>query len=138
MGNGFLQDIETVIQREQGVFAESHNQRLFFGAQNGRVGLFRTHRRILHLASLLPLGDGLRVEAILLCQASYARLTCLNCATDCRCRSGAAVEYLYHNCSFCTVETVPLYSGTIHLMTSGQVAERRTLKTESDGPYFSR
>src|SRR5664279_4237589 len=100
------------------MFAERHNQYLFFGTQNSRVGLFRPHRRITDIEPLLPLGDSLGIDAVLLRQASYARLTILDRSTDCLCRSGASVKYLYHTCSFCVAETVPLYSGTIHLRDS--------------------
>src|SRR5690242_18677901 len=118
MGNRFLQDVKAVIEWEQGVFTESDNQGFLFGTQHRRLDLFGSHRSILNVRPLPPLGDGFGIDPILLRQASYARLTCLNCATNCLCRSGATVEYLCHSCSFSRADTVPLYSGTIHLISS--------------------
>jgi hypothetical protein len=52
---------------------------------------FWTHGRTLNMVTLLPLGNRLGVDAVLFCQASYARLTTLDCSTHCLCRGGATV-----------------------------------------------
>src|SRR5690606_39558695 len=85
------------------------------GGGGRRMGLFGSHRRVLNRRSVLPFDNGFGIDTVLSRQTSYARLTILDCTTDCLCRSGASVKYLSHNCSFCIAVTVPLYSGTIQL-----------------------
>jgi hypothetical protein len=75
VGNGFLQDVEAVIQWEQGVSAKGADQRFFLGTQHRRVRLLWTHMGILNVRPFTPLGNRLGINAVLLRQASYARLT---------------------------------------------------------------
>ncbi len=89
--NGLLQGIQAVIQRQQGMATKSNDQRFFLDCQYCRTDVFWSHRLILHLRPLLPLGNRLRVDPLLLCQRPYARLTVLYCATDCLSRARAAV-----------------------------------------------
>ncbi len=80
------------------------------------MDLFRSPGGILNVRTLPPFGNRLRIDTLLSGHAPYARLTSLNCSTYCLCRSGSAMDYLYHNCSFSILDTVPLYSGTKHLV----------------------
>jgi hypothetical protein len=73
------------------MFTKGNNQRFFFSAQNCRARLLGTNSGILHISALLPLGNSVSIDTTLFRQASYARLRSLDCATDCRCRSGAAM-----------------------------------------------
>jgi hypothetical protein len=58
-GNGFLQDVETIDQREQGMFAERDDQGFFFRCSKRSSVAIWTHRGILNISTLTPLGDGL-------------------------------------------------------------------------------
>ena len=62
------QCVETVIQRQERVLAKGHHHRFFFRAQHGRARRFGPHRRIAHRRASFPLGDGLRIDAVLLGQ----------------------------------------------------------------------
>ena len=64
MRDAGLQGIETVVERQQGVFAEGDTHRLLLGAENARSDLLRSHRRIGDDVTLPPLGHPLRVETI--------------------------------------------------------------------------
>ena len=54
------------------------------------------------------------VEAHDVTEKFGSRLAVLDCSTYSRCRSGASVKYLSHNCSFCIVGTVRQYFVTKH------------------------
>lgn len=73
------------------MLAESDADGFLVFAQQGGMWLLRPHPGIGGGRSLLPLGDGLRVDAVPPGQNPYARLTMLYRATDRLCRAGAAV-----------------------------------------------
>src|SRR6266404_5536036 len=95
-----LQSIEAIIERQERVAAESDDDRLLLDRQHRGLRTFRAGRQIGDRAALLPLGDGLWVDAVALGQRPQARLTMLYRSTDCLCRRGAAVENLAHSASF--------------------------------------
>jgi hypothetical protein len=64
------------------------------------MDLFGTHRHIVNKLTPFPFGNCLWVETMAPGQRCYALLTALYCATNCPCRSGAAMWYLSHSCSF--------------------------------------
>ena len=63
-------------------------------------GSFGPGRQIGDRGPLLPLGDGLLVDAVALGQRPQARLTMLYRSTDRLCRRGAPMENLAHSASF--------------------------------------
>jgi len=91
MRNGGLQGVEAIIQRQQRVLAERDDERLVLDAQYRRENILGTCRQILRRRALLPLGDGLLVDAVALGQDPQALLTMLYRSTDRRCRAGAPV-----------------------------------------------
>src|SRR5215210_5450628 len=120
MRNSGLQGIETVIQRQEGVTAEGHNDRLLLGREDRRVRRLRAGPLVSRKGALLPLRDGLLVDAVALGQAPQARLTMLYRSTDCRCRAGAPMENLAHSASFHSNEkSAPLNPGIKHLAGAG-------------------
>jgi hypothetical protein len=64
--DGGLQGVETVVEREQGVFAKGHRDRLLFGRQRGGTTLLWSHRSVLDKGTLPPLLDRLGVEVVAL------------------------------------------------------------------------
>src|SRR6202049_4758042 len=95
-----LQGIKTIVERQQRVPAEGNDDRLLPDRQHRRLRLARPGRQIGARTALLPLGDGLRVDAVAPGQSPQARLTMLYRSTDRLCRRGAAVEHLAHSASF--------------------------------------
>src|SRR5580704_8083386 len=81
-GNGSLERIQTVVQRQQGVFAKGNNNCLFFQGKNHGSGRSRPRRKIGHRATLPPLGRSLGVDAVPVSQLSRALLTMLYRSTD--------------------------------------------------------
>ena len=61
VGNGFLQGVKAVIERELCVLAESHGQGLFFSCEYGRSRL-GAHRSIGHGRAVAPLGHGFGID----------------------------------------------------------------------------
>lgn len=65
MGDGRLQSVEAVIERQQRMLAERNDRRLLLRRQNGRTHDLRTHRRIVSKGPLAPLGDRFLIKAVL-------------------------------------------------------------------------
>lgn len=59
-----LERVEAVVQRQQGMLAEGHDDRLFFRRQDRRTNRLRPHRRVVNEGPLPPFGDGLVVEPV--------------------------------------------------------------------------
>ena len=116
MRNGWLKRIEAIVQWQERVAAESHNDRFVLDGQNRRTWLFRSGPQVGRRSPALPLGDGLRVDAISLRKRSQALLTILYCSTHRLCRRGAPVQNLSHSASFHSWENnLPSNAGTKHL-----------------------
>src|ERR1700676_5185700 len=79
--------------------AEGDDDRLLLDREHRGFRLTRAGWQIGDRAALLPLGDGLRVDAVAPGQRPQARLTMLYRSTDRLCRRGAAVENLAHSAS---------------------------------------
>ena len=88
---GRLQCIEAVIQWQQCVSTEGHDECIFLQRQDRRVALLWPHGGIMHVGAFLSLCYRLRVYIVALGQLRYAFLTMLDRATHCRCRAGAPV-----------------------------------------------
>ena len=111
-----LQRVKTIVERQQRVLAKGDDDRFFVRGQDGGTGRLRAHRRVGCGGSAFPLRDRLRIDPVTARQRSYARLTMRYRSTGRLCRAGAPVKYLAHNSSRSQIaESVPLYSGTIHL-----------------------
>ncbi len=95
-----LQPMETVIERQQRMAAESDDDRLLFLAENGRSWRFRPDPEILDPIALPPLGDHLRVDPIPPGKNLQALLTILYCPTDCRSRYGPVAVWCRSKCWF--------------------------------------
>ena len=72
-----LQGVKAVVERQQGMFAERDDDRLFFDRQHRRMRVPRTRWQVPGLRAPLPLGDGLLVDAVALRQNPQALLTML-------------------------------------------------------------
>src|SRR5271154_3484451 len=93
------------------------NDRLVFDRQHRGFRFFRTSRQIGDRATLLPFGDGLLVDPVVLGQRPQALLTMLYCSTDRLCRRGAAMKNLAHSASFQPKDKIaPSNAGTKHLV----------------------
>ena len=116
IGDGCLQGVKAVIEWQQGVFAEGHDDGLLLGGKD-RGRRRRPHGGILHRRSLAPLRDGLGIDVIACGERSQALLTMLDRATHRRRRCGAAVKYLSHNSLEVGIFTfrAPPLLGTEHL-----------------------
>ena len=86
-----LEGVEAVVQRQERVSPERDDNRFLVLAQDSRARLLRPHWCIAEGLPFLPLGDGLRIDAIPLGQRPYARLTMLYRSTERLCRAGAAM-----------------------------------------------
>lgn len=62
--NRRLQAVETVVERQQGVTAESNDNRLVFTGQDRGLRFAWTGRQISDRGSLLPFGNGLLIDPI--------------------------------------------------------------------------
>src|SRR5271169_6546545 len=92
------------------------DDRLVFGRQHRGFRFFRTSRQIGDRATLLPFGDGLLVDPVVLGQRPQALLTMLYCSTDRLCRRGAAMKNLAHSASLHAEEnSAPSKPGIKHL-----------------------
>jgi len=117
MGDGGLQDVEAVVQPQQGVAAEGDDDRLLLCRERGGARLGGPSAPIGNMSSRPPFGDGLRVHAVAAGQGPQALLTMLDRATDRLSRAGAAVKNLADSASFHAREkTVPSKPGTKHLV----------------------
>ena len=77
MGNRFLQGIKAIIQRQQGLAAEGHDNGFFLMAQDSGSRLLRSHRQVLDGIAPVPLRNRLGVDAMPLGQLPYALFTIL-------------------------------------------------------------
>ena len=85
---------------------------------------------------LLPLGDGLLVDAVALGQGPQARLTMLYRSTDRLCRCGAPVENLAHSASFHSGEkNAPSNPGTKHLVNCSRGDWATAFETPAGSSY---
>src|SRR6266496_5038416 len=110
-----LQGVEAIVERQQRVPAEGDDDRLLFDRQHRRLRTPGAGWQIGDRAALLPLGDGLRIDAVAPGQCPQARLTMLYRSTDRLCRRGAAVENLAHSPSFHSPENnAPSKAGIKH------------------------
>src|SRR5918995_564708 len=94
-----LQGGEAVVEWQQPVPAEGDDDGLVLDRQNRRLRLARPCLAIGRRGPLLPLGDGLRVDAVALGELPQALLTMLYRSTDPRCRRGAPMVNLAHSAS---------------------------------------
>jgi hypothetical protein len=99
VGEGRLQGIEAVVERQQRVLAEGDDDGLFFRRQDCRMWGLRTHRGIMDKRPLTPLGDRLLVQAVLCGELFERSLRSLYRSSDGVRGRGAAVKYLAHNAS---------------------------------------
>src|SRR3954449_2907492 len=115
MRDGGLERIEAIIERQQRVPPEGDDHGLLFARQHGRARLLGTGALVLDRGALLPLGNGLRVDAVALGQAPQALLTLLDRSTHRRRRAGAPMKNLAHSASFQSDEkSAPSKHGTKH------------------------
>src|SRR5215212_3514608 len=111
-----LEGIEAVIQRQQRVPPKGDNDGLLLDREHGRARLLGASALVLDRGALLPLCDGLRVEAVAPGQHPQALLTMLDRATHRRCRAGAPMKNLAHSASLHSGEkNAPSNPGTKHL-----------------------
>ena len=89
--NGRLKRIEAIVERQQRVPAEGHDDGLVLDGQHRGLGLLRPCRQIGDETALLPLGDGLLIDAVAPGKCPQALLTMLYRSTDRLCRCGAPV-----------------------------------------------
>jgi hypothetical protein len=90
-GDGRLEGIKAIIERQERVFAKSHDYGFFLDRQDRRFRLFRTGRKIGNGSAFLPFGNGLLIDAVAFRKRSQALFTVLYCSTDRLCRRGAAM-----------------------------------------------
>src|SRR5215218_3447799 len=62
MREGGLEGIEAVVQRQERVAPKGNDDRLFLEREHRRLGLLGSGGPVGNRATLLPLGDGLRVD----------------------------------------------------------------------------
>src|ERR1700680_4285509 len=111
-----LQGIKTIVERQQRGPPEGNCARLPPDRQHRGLRLARAGRQIGDRTALLPLGDGLRVDAVAPGQSPQARLTMLYRSTDRLCRRGAAMKNLAHSASLHAGENgAPSKPGIKHL-----------------------
>src|SRR5450432_3281892 len=115
--DGGLQSVKAVVERQQGMPPEGHDDGLFLNRQDRRTGRLRPSRQIGNGGPRLPFGDGLRVDAVAFRQRPQALLTMLYRSTDCLCRCGAPVKNLAHSASFESLDkNAPSKAGTKQLV----------------------
>src|SRR5215212_3118348 len=114
MRNGGLERIEAIIERQERVPPKGNDDRLFPEREHRRLGLLGTGALVLDRGALLPLGRGLRIDAVAPGQHPQALLTMLDRATHRR-RAGASMQNLAHSASFHSNEkSAPSKPGTKH------------------------
>ena len=77
MRDGWLQSVEAVVERQQGMPPESDDHSLLLDGQDRRPRLLRACRQVGDRGPRFPLGDGLRIDAVALGQRPQALLTML-------------------------------------------------------------
>src|SRR6516164_1392915 len=116
MRDGWLQSVEAVVERQQGMPPESDDHSLLLDGHDRRPRLLRACRQIGDRGPRFPLGDGLRIDAVALGQRPQALLTMLYRSTDRLCRCGAPVKNLAHSASFESLDKdAPSKPGIKHL-----------------------
>src|SRR5215212_5363967 len=100
MREGGLEGIEAVVERQERVAPKGNDDRLFLERKHRRLGLLGSGGPVGNRATLLPLGDGLRVDPVAPGQHPQALLTMLDRSTDRRRRAGAPMQTLAHSASF--------------------------------------
>src|SRR5215217_5356887 len=116
MREGGLEGIEAVVQRQERVAPKGNDDRLFLEREHRRLGLLGSGGPVGNRATLLPLGDGLRVDPVAPGQHPQALLTMLDRATDRRSRAGAPMQNLAHSASLHSAEkSAPSNPGTKHV-----------------------
>ena len=83
--------VQAIVQRQQGMAAEGHDDGLLLDTQHRGFGFLRPRRQIADGSAFLPLGNRFGVDPVTLGKGPRALLTILYCSTDCLCRRGAAV-----------------------------------------------
>jgi len=83
MRNRRLQSIQTVVQRQQRMSPESDHDGLLFRREHRGARLLRPHPLVSRGLSPAPLLDGRRTDPEALGYRPHARLTSLDCPTDC-------------------------------------------------------
>ena len=74
--NARLQGVEAIVQRQERVAAKSDDGRCLLGSEHAGAGILRSRPPVLNpLATCLPFGYGLGVDAVALGQDLQARLT---------------------------------------------------------------
>ena len=117
MRDGCLEGIETIVERQQRVPAESHDDCLVLNRQHRGLRLFRACRKIGHEAALFPFCNGLGIDPVTPRKAPQALLTMLYRSTDRLRRCGAAVKNLAHSASFhCMENNAPSKPGIKQLV----------------------
>lgn len=110
-----LERVEAVVERQERVLAEGYDGRFFLRGERRRAGLLRPHRRVVSERALLPLRDGLAVDAVTRGELGHALFAPLDGAADGLRRAGAAVEYLSHRrWGWMGIESRPRHPGTKH------------------------
>src|SRR5215212_5944304 len=116
MREGGLEGIEAVVQRQERVAPKGNDDRLFLEREHRRLGLLGSGGPVGNRATLLPLSDGLRVDAVAPGQHPQALLTLLDRSTDRRRRAGAPMQTLAHSASLHSAEkSAPSNPRTKHL-----------------------
>src|SRR5690242_3633966 len=116
MRDGGLERVEAVVQRQQRVPPKGNDDRLFLEREHRRLGLLGSGGPVGNRATLLPLGDGLWIDAVAPGQHPQALLTMLDCSTHRRRRAGAPMQNLAHSASFHSDEkSAPSKPGTKQL-----------------------
>src|SRR5271156_5171982 len=82
------------------MLAKGDDDRLVLDRQHRGLRFLRPSRQIGDGAALLPLGNGLGIDAVTPRKRPQALLTMLYRSTDRLCRCGAAVKNLSHSASF--------------------------------------
>ena len=91
VGDRCLQGVEAIVERQERVAPEGDDDGLVCGGEHRGAGVCRAGSEVMDRASLPPLGDRLRIDAMPPGQGPQALLTILYCSTDRLCRRGAAV-----------------------------------------------
>src|SRR5215207_2140821 len=97
MRAGGLEGVEAVVQRQERVPPKGNNDGLLLEREHRGARLLGASALVLDRGALLPLGDGLRVEAVAPGQPPQALLTMLDRSTHRRSRAGAPMENLAHS-----------------------------------------
>ena len=91
VGDRCLQGVEAIVERQERVAPEGDDDGFVWGGEHRGAGVCWAGSEVMDRASLPPLGDRLRIDAVSPGQGPQARLTILYCSTDRLCRRGAAV-----------------------------------------------